>query len=59
MATVLNEGRIDRTRTNHRCCVCDEVIEKGSSCFWQTNTFDNIGTAYWHIECDDDLEEEQ
>lgn len=49
---ILNEGEIKKTRKVHQCCVCGEFIEKGSSCYWQTNTYDGIGTAYWHLYCD-------
>ena len=55
MSRILGEGeRI--TRKVHTCCVCGELIPKGTLACWQTNTggemesgdYADFGTAYWH-----------
>lgn len=55
MVTILGEGRINKTRKPHICCICGNKINVGESCYWQTNTGtdeSDFGTAYWHEYCD-------
>lgn len=62
MTTILGEGFIKKTRKNHSCYICDSTILKGESCYWQTNTGteeSDFGTAYWHVDCDRDKEQEE
>jgi len=56
MATILGEGKVKKTRKAHHCCVCEERIDVGSTCHWQTNDGfgeADFGTAYWHEDCDE------
>ena len=45
---ILRTGMIKKTRKPHMCCGCDEPIPVGSACRFQVNTFDGLGTSYWH-----------
>lgn len=45
---IFREGKIKKTRKLHRCCGCSEWILVGSTCCYQVNTNDRLGTAYWH-----------
>jgi len=58
MGYVLGEGLIKKTRVRHTCCVCDNHIEPGESCYWQTNDgFGewDFGTCYWHLTCENEI----
>lgn len=47
---VLRDGKI-KTRKDHKCHGCRNVIPAGTEVYSQTNTFDNIYTLYMCDEC--------
>jgi hypothetical protein len=55
MTTILDQKKILKTRTNHRCCACDGIIEKGSACFKQVYVdCGDFVCIYYHVgQCED------
>jgi hypothetical protein len=49
------QDKIVKTRKDHRCCVCDEVIPAGSKVLARTTGDDNDGifTGYFHDDCEE------
>lgn len=47
---ILKDG-IVKTRKEHKCHGCGQIIPKGSSVYSQTNTYDRIYTLYECNEC--------